>query len=185
MKYKFIPVHLWLAVFVIGAGFQWWRGSKGDFVIFGLIALLLILSLIRESEITYLGNPRFVIAAWWLALSTSILMISQIHSVASTVSLLLLLPLLLSIIWRKEVSKHSPPTERRRITSRLWISLALLLSLSEMGNFFGSYNTGNDLQYPTLTVLVDPVIYSTAGRIVFVFLWSLIGVELLKGSTER
>jgi len=185
VKYRFTPSHLWVAVFVIGALFQWWRGSKGDFLIFGLIALLLTLALLHKIEIPHLAEPRFIIAAWWLALSTSIFMITPIHSLASTGISLFLLPLLLSIIWRKDGTGYPPMARQGRFTTRIWISIALLLSLSELGNYFGSLHGGGDSKFPTLTVLVDPIVGFTPGRIGFVFLWSLVGVELLKGSTER
>ncbi|MDP1720541.1 MAG: hypothetical protein Q8L08_06060 [Candidatus Nanopelagicaceae bacterium] len=182
---KFTSGYLWVIIFGLGALFQWWRESKVDFVIYGLIGFLLILALQEKIRIFSAKGPRFTFASWWLALSACIFMIAPIHSVASTVTALLLLPLLFSISWRPQDEDRAPMTPERLVTSRMWVSLAFLLSVSELGNYFWSDLTGSDAKFPTLTVLVDPIVASTAGRIGFVFIWALVGIELLKGSTKR
>lgn len=185
MKRQLISGYLWVIVFTLGAVFQWWRESKVDFVIYGLIGLLLTLALWEKTKIPYANGPRFIIASWWLALSTCIFMIFPVHGLASTVTALLLLPLLLSISWRSHDDDREPISPNRQFTSRIWIFLVLLLCVSELGNYFWSDFTGSDIKYPTLTVLVDPIVASTAGRIGFVFIWALAGIELLKGSIRK
>jgi hypothetical protein len=182
---KFTTGYVWLVVFVLGAVFQWWRGSKLDFVIYCSIAILLLMALQHKFHIPSIGKPRFIFSAWWLALSSCIFMFTVIHSTASTIASLLLLPLLASIIWQGEERVNASPSSARRFTSRFWTLLALILSLSELGNYFGSDFTGSDSKYPTLTVLVDPIVASASGRIGFVFLWSLTGIELLRGSIRK
>ncbi|MFZ2227504.1 MAG: hypothetical protein WA090_07460 [Candidatus Nanopelagicaceae bacterium] len=87
------------------------------------------------------------------------------------------LPLLLSISWRSHDDDREPISPNRQFTSRIWIFLVLLLCVSELGNYFWSDFTGSDIKYPTLTVLVDPIVASTAGRIGFVFIWAHLVVD--------
>jgi len=177
--------YAWLVVFVLGAVFQWWRGSGADFVIYSCVAILLVMDLQPRFHIPRNNTPSFIFCAWWLALSSCIFMFAPIHSIESTITSLFLLPLLMTIIWQREERTTISLINASRFTSRIWALLALLLSLSEVGNYFGSDFTGNDSKYPTLTVLIDPIVASTVGRIGFVFLWSLIGIELLRGSIRR
>lgn len=177
--------YLWVVVFILGALFQWWRGAFLDFFIYGAIATLITLAIQRRMESPQLKGLRFSYAAGWLALSTCVLMFAPIHSVESTVTSLLLLPLVMWIILGLSDAANSTSDKVERLSSRIWILLALVACLSELGNYFGSDFTGSDSKYPTLTVLIDPVVASTAGRIGFIFLWSLVGIELLRGSTQK
>lgn len=71
------------------------------------------------------------------------------------------------------------------INSVVAATISLLTCILESVNYFASDATGNDKAFPTITVLVDPIVASNTGKLGFILLWSLAGAGLLRVSTKK
>jgi hypothetical protein len=172
-------VLLWLGVFSITAIFQFWRASELDGLIFIIVIALIAITAVSEREFkTYINNRTF--AKWakiYLLLSLTVLAFSRIHTLPSLVAMLALVPLLLI---SREKEDH-PAHPRKAITraTAAWSCVAVAMAIWELLSYIAGAITGADYRTPTISMLVDPFIHHSAGRIVFTVIWGFIGYELL------
>lgn len=184
MTAKFRTSTLWIIVFFGGTIFQYWRGSQIDTLVYATVTALLLLASqdifgLPELEATTLKSSGII-----LLVCTAVFIFADIHTAASAVFYLALIPLLLRNMWRSDASSADISTPAVRRSSRIWFAIGLLTCLAELGNYFAADATHNDKAYPTITVLVDPLVANNAGKIVFVILWSMIGVGLFRVSEK-
>lgn len=73
------------------------------------------------------------------------------------------------------------PAEALRHTGMVWGVIAVAVCIWELTNFFlGLPSTAASDAHPTISSLVEPFVSWTFGRIVFVALWLLAGLALLR-----
>ena len=177
---------LWIIVFFGGTIFQYWRGSQIDTLIYATVTALLLLASQEIFEIPQLGATSFATSVSILLACTLVFILSRIHTITSALFYLALIPLLLRNMWRSNtISEEEASSPAIRRSSWIWFTIGLLTCLAELGNYFAADVTHNDKAYPTITVLVDPIVADTWGKVVFVIVWAGIGVGLLRVSTER
>lgn len=174
---------LWLVVSIGGAAFQLWRGSPIDTLVYSAVALLVIVAVQDKIEMPEFSSTRFVTAASTLLVSTVVFILFPIHSRVAAGCYLLLVPVLLRIAFKKESTSPQDSTEALQRSSRLWFAIGSLTCICELGNYFASDFTHDDKSYPTLTVLVDPFVADSVGKVIFVIVWMAIGVGLFRVST--
>ena len=61
-----------------------------------------------------------------------------------------------------------------------WLALAVIMCVSELFAYIWANAFKDDKTYPTISVIVNPVLESPYGRGIFLALWMLIGVGLLQ-----
>lgn len=176
---------LWLVVFVGGAAFQLWRGASIDTLVYTSVALMVIIAVQERFRTPEFTATRFSIAASILVLSTLIFILFPIHSWPTAIVYLLLVPVLLRIAFRKESASSPDSTEALRRSSRIWFVIGSLTCICELGNYFASDITHDDKSFPTLTVLVDPIVADNVGKIIFVMVWMAIGMGLFRVSAAQ
>lgn len=176
---------LWLAIFVAGAIFQLWRDSPVDVVVYLVVALLIFLSSQSRFQVLEFQAIRFPTVALALLLAVLVFLFGSIHSWLVTVTFLMLAPMLIRIAWQRDLSALQPIDDASRRSSRIWSGIGLLACVCELGNYFASDYTHNDEAYPTITVLVDPIVANAWGKAAFVIVWAGIGTGLLRVSTKR
>ncbi len=176
---------LWIITFFIGTIFQFWRGSQIDTLVFAVITSLL---LVASQEILELPNLR----ATNLATSLGILFVCTlvftfvgIHSVLSAIFYLALISVVLMNMWRSDSISEVESTPALRRSSMIWFTIGVVTCLAELGNYFAADATHNDKVYPTITVLIDPLVAHNGGKIIFVLLWAIIGVGLFRVSVKK
>ncbi|MEY4423767.1 MAG: hypothetical protein RLZZ258_870, partial [Actinomycetota bacterium] len=67
----------------------------------------------------------------------------------------------------------------------IWITLALMMAVSELFAFIFAEVYKDDSSFPTISVLVNPVLDSPYGRAIFLIVWMAIGVGLLQIRRKR
>lgn len=175
----------WLFIFVVGAIFQLWRGSSVDAVIYSVVALLVFLSSQGRFQIPEFEATRFPNAAFLLLVATLVFIFLPTHSWQDAAVFLILLPILVRIIWQRDFPAPPEMSTALRRSSKIWITIGLLTCVCELGNYFASDLVHNDKVYPTITVLLDPIVADTWGKVAFVTIWAGIGAGLLRVSTKR
>lgn len=176
---------LWLVVFIGGAAFQFWRGSSIDTLVYASVALLVIVAVQERFRTPEFSTTRFTTAVSTLLVSTLVFIFFPIHSWPTAAFYLLLVPILLRIVFQKELIEPQNSTLALRRSGKVWFAIGFLTCISELGNYFASDITHDDKAFPTLTVLVDPIVADSLGKLIFVTVWAAIGVGLFRVSTQK
>ena len=169
-------------MFVIVVAFQVFRGSIADALIFGSFAGLAILSQSGRREqflrqIPHVTRKQVLIGVAGLAVVMTAL---PRHSVAYGLLFLLIGCYVILTSWYAD----SGAKERRNLpVSRatvLWRTYGIALCLWELAaNILGQLN--NTLsEFPTISVLVDPMLDHPLGKAGFVLLWLMSGVGFMR-----
>lgn len=176
---------LWLVVFVLGALFQFWRRAPVDTLAYSLVALFVLVSAQKKFRTPQFGAIRFSTTVIILLVSTTVFIFSPIHSWLATVFYLILAPVALRVAWQQDFEPLRASDAALRRSSRIWFVIGSLTCISELGNYFASDYTHDDKAFPTITVLVDPIVAETVGKTIFVVIWAAIGVGLSRVSTAK
>ena len=175
-------INPWLPVFVFIVAFHLNRGSIGDAVIFGIGSLLLIAD--WKHWIPWHMPERPKVNGWVIALvlgvSFLILLTTERNGWQDIVLLLTLAPISLVMVYYRD---HGPKPNATRVMARtkwIWMTLALSMAVAELFAYIFATVYKDDRSFPTVSVLVNPVLESPIGRSVFLVLWMLIGVGLLQ-----
>lgn len=158
------------------------RGSYVDAVIFTAGSLLVIADWKKWIRWNMPERPKSRVATVLLviALASSILFFSERGGWQDVTLLLALAPIAITMVYYRD---HGPKPASNRVMNRtrwLWLTLAVLMSVSELFAYIWASVFKDDKSYPTISIIVNPVLESPYGRGVFLALWMLIGVGLLQ-----
>jgi hypothetical protein len=180
-------INPWLPPMIYVAIFHLMRGSYGDAVIFGVGSLILIADWKHWIKWSMPERPRF--RSWTIllviAISSSVLFFSERGGWQDVVLLLTLAPVALTLVYYRD---HGPKPSSTRLMNRtrwLWLTLAVVMCVSELFAYIWANVFKDDKTYPTISIIVNPVLESPYGRGVFLVLWMLIGVGLLQAWRKK
>lgn len=182
MKQLLRGINPWLPVFAFVTMFHIMRGSTGDAIIFGVGTALLIADWKKLLRWHMPERPKFGKASVVIAilLSSSVLFLSERGGWQDIVLLLALAPIALTMVYYRD---HGPKPSSTRLMARtkwIWLSLALVMAVSELFAYIWASVFEDDQSYPTISIIVNPVLESPYGRGIFLILWMLIGVGILQ-----
>ena len=174
--------HPWIWMFVIVVAFQVFRGSIADALIFGSFAGLAILSQSGRREQFLHQIPRVTRKQVLVGVAGLAVVMTALprHSVAYGLLFLVIGCYVILTSWYAD----SGAKERRNLpVSRatvLWRTYGIALCLWELAaNILGQLN--NTLsEFPTISVLVDPLLDHPLGKAGFVLLWLMSGVGFMR-----
>ena len=174
--------HPWIWMFVIVVAFQVFRGSIADALIFGSFAGLAILSQSGRREQFLRQIPRVTRKQVLIGVAGLAVLMTALprHSVAYGLLFLVIGCYVILTSWYAD----SGAKERRNLpVSRatvLWRTYGIALCLWELAaNILGQLN--NTLsEFPTISVLVDPLLDHPLGKAGFVLLWLMSGVGFMR-----
>ena len=115
-----------------------------------------------------------------ILLASSILFFSERGGWQDIVLLLALAPIALFMVYYRD---HGPKPSSTPIMNRtrwLWLTLATILCVSELFAYIWANAFKDDESYPTISIIVNPVLESPYGRGIFLVVWMLIGVGLIQ-----
>lgn len=169
----------WVVVFVGMALFHAWRGSVQDIVIFGGAALLILTQVFGLYSLGFKRQPTVSIAAIsaTVMISAALLYVSPRHGLVNFLVLIAFVPIGYLLVMHQDRAHPLPSKEdlRGRLTWAIW---AAAFALVELVAYLGSKIVGDLSVYPTISVLLDPVLDTSIGRATFVALWLISGVYL-------
>lgn len=187
MKRLLAGMNPWLPPMIYVVIFHVMRGSYGDALIFAAGSLILIADWKKWIKWSMPERPKFkrwtVLLA--IALASSVLFFSERGGWQDIVLLLALAPIALSLVYYRD---HGPKPSTTRVMNRtrwLWLTLAVTMCVSELFAYIWANAFKDDETYPTISVIVNPVLESPYGRGVFLALWMLIGIGLLQVWRKR
>lgn len=187
MKKLLAGINPWLPVFAFVTAFHVSRGSVTDAVIFGLGTLLLIADWKKLIPWHMPQKPK--LSGWVMALiiviSFSVLFFSERNGWQDKVLLFALAPIAVFMVYYQDHGPKPGSTKAMVRTKWVWLSLALFMAFSELFAYIFAAVYKDDVTYPTISILVNPVLESPYGRGVFLTLWMLIGFGLLQVRKKR
>jgi len=181
------PVSLWSVAFFLTAALQIFRGAAGDTAIFVACTVILL------SSGTIARNLDFPAARFsktkpmlWASLVLVILITAtpRHSSMMAVLFFALILPVLL-LAWGDHTEYKRKASLRIRRSRLIWVVWATSLSFWEFAaNILGQVS-GERNQFPTISVLIDPILDGPIGKAGFVAAWLLVGFGLIKVSPKK
>lgn len=175
----------WLAAMSAMAGVQTWRGAYEDGILF--FAIVLVLAVDRSTG-ERLGSKlrRPPLKRWMIWAITSalgvVLVVAPRHGTTVFVTMMVLGVVMVAMAWApvERRSENGENASALRRSAWLWASIAVAVCLWEAITFVLSMiASGGSEAHPTVSVLLDPMLETILGRIVFVGLWLAAGAGLV------
>ena len=169
-------------MFVITASFQVFRGSASDAIIFSLFTALTVLSQTNKPERMMTGEPQYSRKQVLVAVSALAVLLAALprHTVWYGLMFVALAAFVVITNWTPDSGKKERADKRVNRAKAAWITYGIALCVWELAaNILGQLN--NTLtEYPTISVLVDPLLDHPLGKAGFVLLWLLTGVGFMR-----
>lgn len=177
----------WMPMFSFVALFQFIRGAQFDALYFAFIVVVLAIDWKQLFPFEFPGKPKpnlliLTIGSAVFGVAISLAPRKSPIEVALMVSALFVA---ISLVWYKD-SGPLPKLTPALIKSKwVWICFAILVSLWELFAFILSDIAGDPYAYPTISIVISPVMADGLGRAIFLTVWLLIGVVLLRIERKR
>jgi hypothetical protein len=172
----------WLPPMIYVVIFHLMRGSYIDALIFSIGSLLLIADWKKWFKWHMPERPKF--AKWTallaIAIACAVLYFSERAGWQDYVLLLVLAPVSLSLVYYRDHGPKPSPSKIMTRTRWMWLALAVIMCVSELFAYIWASAFKDDKTYPTISIIVHPILDTNYGRGGFLVLWMLIGVGLLQ-----
>ncbi|MBK5237676.1 MAG: hypothetical protein JJE28_01040 [Actinomycetales bacterium] len=175
---------LWTVVLGIMSAFQLWRGAYTDGVLFGLLVGMLVVDTTTGGRIRILSGP--VVAPRWIVLAITVplgvvLVMAPRHSFIDWLAVVAVGVTVLVMAWGLTPVEAPADKLPLRKSALLWSVLGVGFCVWEALAFVvGTVNGDAFDNYPTVSVIMDPVLESGVGRTIFVALWLGAGLVLTR-----
>lgn len=171
----------WLPVYLTTFLFHVIRGATGDAIIFGTACTILILDWKKAFPWHMPKRPhlnKWVVSLVMLV-AASVLFFSERGGWQDIILLLALAPIALSLTYYRDHGPKPGATKVMARTRALWVTIAITMAVCELFAYIWANVYKDDESFPTISVLVNPILESPFGRSVFLVLWMLIGIGML------
>jgi hypothetical protein len=180
---------LWICVLGIMASFQTWRGAYVDGVLFYAIVAMLITDRLTGGRIRILKQPIVAPKVVTLAITGTlalVLVVAPRHGWIDLVTMVAIGVTVLLLAWEPAPARPERSKSALARSALSWSVLGVALCVWEALAFIFSVTmpNGND-NFPTISVLLDPVVSNLWGRLFFVALWLAGGLALLRFWSKR
>lgn len=180
---------LWIAVLTIMASFQTWRGAYVDGILFYCLVLMLVVDRLTGGRIRILKEPIVAPKIVTLGITGTlalVLVLAPRHGWVDLVTMVAIGVVVLILAWEPAAPKEALPPQALKRSALTWSILGVGLCVWEaMAFIFSVTMPDGDENYPTVSVLLDPMVENTWGRIFFVGLWLAGGLGLLRFWSKR
>jgi len=171
----------WLPVFLTTFLFHVLRGASLDALIFGAGSAILILDWKKASPWHMPSRPslnKWTVSVLMLV-AAFVLFFSKRGGWQDIVLLLALAPIAIALTYYRD---HGPKPSATKVMARtrgLWVTIAIIMAVCELFAYIWANVFKDDQSFPTISVLVNPILESAYGRSIFLVLWMLIGIGML------
>lgn len=175
---------LWICILAIMAGFQTWRGAYVDGILFFSLVTMLVIDRLTGGRLIILKKPIIAPKVLTLAITGAlgvILVLAPRHSWIDLAAFIAIGVTVLIVAWEPAPERLERPKVAMLRSMWFWSMAAVVLCLWEATAFVLSVTMPNGYMYfPTISVLLDPIVENLGGRGVFVGLWLAAGYGLLR-----
>lgn len=182
---KLRHLSLWILAFLINLGLQVFRSSIGDTILFTIFSVTLIFASRTKKNLAWLSQLRFKYLLELVLVFTALILVIPWHTALMAGLFVVLLGFVVIVIFTRERTERAPRTKRMKRAELLWVLWAVGLALWEFSaNLLGIFNDSL-YEFPTISILVDPMLDSPGGKTAFVILWMAAGLGLLRLVRQR
>ena len=174
--------NLWFWLFLVTTLFQVFRGSIVDTIIFGLGTVMVFMSAANMLNHIRLTKPHVNKYAIYTSVFVIVVALSIVprHSELHAIVVLAVLPLALRFAWYSDRGPKDRADARIKRARMTWAAASVGILLWEFAaNIFGQFDKSL-YSFPTISVLVDPLLDNLVGQAIFVILWLTVGIGFLK-----
>lgn len=170
--------------FAVTASYAFWRGAWVDGILFALLVAMFVVDELTGGRIHLLKRP--VTAPKWLILSVTgaleaFLVVTPRPSWFGLLGMIVVGVAVLLFAWVPDPPRPGRPASATRASAVAWSILATMLCLWEALAFILSRRSlAAEQEFPTVSFLLDPFVSWPVGHIIFVCLWLLVGLGLLR-----
>lgn len=165
------------------ASFQAWRGAWIDAVVFYALVSVLVIDRLTHGTIRLIKQPLIVSRAVMVVIGGVLavaLVVAPRHGVIDLIIMIMIAVAVLLVAWQPQPESIRLPEKAYTRSALSWSILAVALCVWEALAFIFSVTMpGGSDSYPTISVLLDPIVANFWGRAFFVSLWIAGGLALL------
>jgi hypothetical protein len=186
LKTLLTGINPWLPVFAFVTLFHVIRESYVDALIFAIGAVILILDWKRFFHWPMPSRPavkQWVVAVA-IAVSSSVLFFSERGGWQDVLLLLAIGPAALFLVYYRDHGPKPSGNGTMVRTKWIWMALAIFMAVSELFAYIWAVVFRDSSTYPTISIIVNPILDSPYGRSIFLVLWMLIGLGLLRNGRK-
>lgn len=174
---------LWILVLAIMASFQTWRGAYVDGALFYALVLVLIVDRLTRGRIVLIRRPIIAPPTLIVAITGVLAVVLVLAPRHSWIDFLAISAIGLTVVLVAWAPRPEPPPVKAAPLRRsviAWSVLAVAMCVVEAVTFVLSVTMpqGSD-GFPTISVLLDPIVSNIVGRALVVALWLAAGLALL------
>lgn len=187
LKRALSGINPWIPLFAFTGLFQYLRGAYFDTIYFAVVVTILVVDWKRWFPYQFPKKPQLSL---WSAAFTAALIAMLLFAIPrkSEFEVALMIAIFLStlaLVWYKDSGPTINMDAALNRTEWLWITLGILISLWELFAYILSDVADDSYAYPTVSILMSPIMASDWGRAGFALLWLLIGIALLRIRRRR
>ena len=171
----------WLPYLAVTFVFQIIRGANGDALIFGLACVLLYAEWKELIPWQFAAKPNYSRGTVLLGMVAAALVLyfSKRASTLDASLLLLMAPAVLAMVYYRDERPYPKPDRAMRTAKWLWGFVLVSMAVCEMFAYIWAAVFKDDKDFPTVSILVEPILSSAFGRSAFLVIWMLTGAGLL------
>ena len=173
----------WIPILALISLWHNWRSVNADTWIFGVPTAILLLDAIRiyivkphARKQPHVALVQATAIGLWVILS-----FSARHGDLDRWVLGVLGVISFYVVWTIDVGRRPKITHLHKRANIAWsIAIVVFCIVEFTAYMLAIAPNGGDLKYPTLSVLLDPLLNQTPSRAVLVLLWLLLGIKILR-----
>jgi hypothetical protein len=175
----------WTLILIITGLFQLFRGAPIDAAFFLCVAALLVADAAGLIRVAGIGQPGLAVLLGAAAALGTLLVLVPRHGIVEGLIVAGIGLTVLLFAWPSPgrpltAGADAMPGAVRR-AAILWSAVGVATCLWEVASFLlGLPSAAAEAAHPSISLLLDPAVDTVVGRIVFVALWLLSGIALLR-----
>lgn len=176
----------WAPLFAFVGMFQLLRGATFDAIYFFGIVLILIIDGWKIFPYELPTRPRIplLLAVAFSASFGALLLLTPQGSAIEVALMIGVLFVLLGVVWYKD-SGPMPKASLALLRSKwLWIGCGISINLWELFSYLAGDLTGDNNLFPTISIIMTPVVSDPLGRFLAIAVWLMVGLLLIRNTTR-
>lgn len=177
----------WTPLFAFVALFQLLRGANFDAIYFSVIVLILLTDSWKAFPYNFPSKPKIGLfgASVFSSLFGLLLFLVPRKSPFEIALMIGAFLIVLGLVWYKDSGPVPELTRAMNRSKWLWITCGVLINLWELFSYVANDLTGDSEEFPTISVLMSPVMADPVGRVLFLTLWLMAGLTMLRIAVRR
>jgi len=176
----------WAPLFAFVGMFQLMRGATFDAIYFFGIVLILLIDGWKIFPYELPTRPRIPLslASAFSVLFGALLFLTPKGSALQVALMLGVLFILLGVVWYEDSGPMPKASAALTRAKWLWIVCGISVNLWELFSYLAGDLTGDNSLYPTISIIMTPVMSDPLGRFLSIAIWMIVGLLLIRNTTR-